>query len=77
MLGLEVRPTNDTYSVVGNGVQTKFLGVCYNVPIKLSERLEIPTNLYMVPGDVVILLANDVFNNKCANIVAVVVQHSY
>ena len=47
------------------------------MPIKLSERLEIPTNLYVVLGDAVILLANDVFNSECTNIVAVVVQHSY
>ena len=77
MLGLDVRPTSDTYSVVGNAKQVPFLGVCYNVPIRLSERLEVPTNLYVVPGDSVILLANDVFNSECANIVAVVAQHSY
>ena len=77
MLGLEVCPTNDMYSVVGNAAQTKLLGVCYNVPIKLLERLGIPNNLYVVPGDVVILVANDVFSSGCANIVAVVAQHSY
>ena len=77
MLGLDVRPTSDTYSVVGNAKQVPFLGVCYNVPIRLSERLEVPTNLYVVPGDSVILLANDLFNSKCVNIVAVVAKHLY
>ena len=77
-LNLNIGPTEDLYSTVGSAAEIKFAGVCRGVEVKLSERLVVTVNLYVVTGTTsLFLLANDVFNSGCCDIVGVVADKGY
>ena len=49
-LHLRIEPTKDSFSMVGSTTEVKFEGICRGVQVRLSERLVVMVNLYVVTG---------------------------
>ena len=49
-LHLRIEPTKDSFRMVGSTTEVKLEGICRGVQVRLSERLVVTVNLYVVTG---------------------------